>query len=165
MGEYGSCPARARFILAHIAQPCLHPAAANHHKGGRLCRHRINNHRRQPIPLSRAARAVRPNERAPLRGRAESPGGEPDAAASKPVGRRSRAAGGRGGPALRGGGYNAAPEPVALCAQKGECRHLRAPLWGNGNGGSNFGRVRLVLMMLLSIRATTDSKGNNPQKD
>lgn len=75
------------------------------------------------LPLSRAARAVRPNERAPLRGRAESPGGEPDAAASTPVGQRSRAEGGGGGPALRGGGYNATPEPVALAALKGECRH------------------------------------------
>lgn len=79
--------------------------------------------RASALPLSRAARAVRPNERAPLRGRAESPGGEPDAAASTPVGQRSRAAGGRGGPALRGGGYNAAPEPEALCAIEGECRH------------------------------------------
>lgn len=79
--------------------------------------------RASALPLSRAARAVRPNERAPLRGRAESPGGEPDAAASTPVGQRSRAEGGRGGPALRGGGYNAAPEPEALCAIEGECRH------------------------------------------
>lgn len=70
--------------------------------------------RASALPLSRAARAVRPNERAPLRGRAESPGGEPDAAASTPVGQRSRATGGRGGPALRGGCYHAAPEPEAL---------------------------------------------------
>ena len=48
------------------------------------------------LPLSRAARAVRPNERAPLRGagRRSRPGGEPAAAASTPVGQRSRAAGG-----------------------------------------------------------------------
>lgn len=123
MGVYGSSLAKARFIHVHIAQPCIHPAADNHHKGGRLCRHRTKNQRLQPLPLSRAARAVRPNERAPLRGRAESPGGEPDAAASTPVGQRSRAAGGRGGPTLWGGGYNAAPEPVALGALKGECRH------------------------------------------
>ena len=48
------------------------------------------------LPLSRAARAVRPNERAPLEGagRHSRPGGEHAAAASTPVGRRSRAAGG-----------------------------------------------------------------------
>lgn len=123
MGGYGSCPARARFMLAHIAQPCLHPATASQRKSGRLCRHRTKNQRLQPLPLSRAARAVRPNERAPLRGRAESPGGELGAAASKPEGQRSRATSGRGGPALRGGCYYAAPEPEALCAIEGECRH------------------------------------------
>lgn len=47
------------------------------------------------LPLSRAARAVRPNERAPLRGGAAKPTrGEPAAAASTPEGQRSRAAGG-----------------------------------------------------------------------
>ena len=123
MGEYGSSLEKARFMLAHIALPCLHPATASHNKSGGRSPHRTKNQRLQPLPLSRAARAVRPNERAPLRGRAESPGGEPGAAASTPKGLRSRATGGRGGPALRGGCYHAAPEPVALCAQKGECRH------------------------------------------
>ena len=72
-GEYGSSLAKARFMLAPIAQPCLHPAAANHHKSGRRSRHRIDNQGRKPLPLSRAARAVRPNERAPLRGGAAKP--------------------------------------------------------------------------------------------
>lgn len=123
MGEYGSSLAKARFILVHIAQSCLHPATASQRKSGRLCRHRTKNQRLQPLPLSRAARAVRTNERAPLRGRAESPGGELGAAASTPEGQRSRATSGRGGPALRGGCYHAAPEPEALCAIEGECRH------------------------------------------
>ena len=49
------------------------PAAASHHKSGRRSRHRTNNSELQPIPLSRAARAVRPNKRAPLRGWAAKP--------------------------------------------------------------------------------------------
>lgn len=72
-GEYGSSLAKARFMLAPIAQPCMHPAAASHRKSGRRSRHRTDNQGRKPLPLSRAARAVRPNERAPLRGRAASP--------------------------------------------------------------------------------------------
>ena len=37
-GEYGSSLAKARFMLAPIAQLCLHPAAANHRKSGRRSR-------------------------------------------------------------------------------------------------------------------------------
>lgn len=69
-GEYGSSLEKARFMLAPIAQPCMHPAAASRRKSGRRSRHRTDNQGRKPLPLSRAARAVRPNERAPLRGRA-----------------------------------------------------------------------------------------------
>lgn len=43
MGVYGSSLAKARFIHVHIAQPCMHPAAANRHKGGRRSRHRTKN--------------------------------------------------------------------------------------------------------------------------
>lgn len=40
MDVYGSSLAKARFIHVHLAQPCMHLAAASHHKGGRRSRHR-----------------------------------------------------------------------------------------------------------------------------
>ena len=58
---------------APIAQPCMHPAAASRRKSGRRSRHRTKNYSATALPLSRAARAVRPNERAPLRGWAAQP--------------------------------------------------------------------------------------------
>lgn len=67
MGGYGSCPARARFMLAHLAQPCMHPVAVNHNKSGRRSRHRTKKQGDSPTALP-SREGGTPERASPLEG-------------------------------------------------------------------------------------------------
>ena len=66
-GEYGSSLAKARFMLAPIAQPCMRLAAANQHKSGRRSRHRIKNQGDSPTALP-SREGGTPERASPLEG-------------------------------------------------------------------------------------------------
>ena len=123
MSENGSSLAKARFILAHLAQPCMHLAAANHNKSGRLCRHRTKKQGfqpyRSPEPQGRYARTSEPPRGAGLKAL----GGSPTQRRARPKGSAAGRWAEGGDPLCGGGCYYAAPEPEALCAIEGECRH------------------------------------------
>ena len=67
MGKYGSSLEKARFMLAHFAQPCMYPAAAKHHKSGRLCRHRTKKQGDSPTALP-SREGGTPERASPLEG-------------------------------------------------------------------------------------------------
>ena len=66
-GEHGSSLEKARFMLAPIAQPCMHLAAANLHKSGRRSRHRIKNQGDSPTALP-SSEGGTPERASPLEG-------------------------------------------------------------------------------------------------